>query len=98
MKRIFTTSKSEDFDSDQKSIKKKIFSIRGMHCASCARNIERAVKKLKGVKTAVVNLATNRLYAETEEGENVSDSEIMKAVCRAGDYKAYSEEIVRSQE
>ena len=98
MKRIFTTSKSEDFDSDQKSIKKRIFSIRGMHCASCARNIEKAVKKLKGVKSAVVNFATRKLYAEIEDGKDISDDEIMNAVCRAGDYKAYGEKTGELQE
>src|SRR3989338_2490955 len=69
---------------------KKIFLVRGMHCASCARNIENSVKKLKCIKSAVVNFATSRLYAETEG--DVSDDEIMGAICRAGDYKAYSEE------
>lgn len=88
MKKIFTTSKSEDFDSDQKSIKKRIFDISGMHCASCARNIERAVKKLKGIKSAVVNFAVNKLYVECDESLN--DKEICKAVSKAG-YEALSE-------
>ncbi len=75
---------------------KRIFTIAGMHCASCARNIENSVKKIKGIKSAVVNFATNKLYAETEG--NVSDDEIMNAICRAGDYKAYSKETGRLQE
>ena len=37
---------------------KKSFPIKGMHCASCVRVTERALKKTPGVKDAVVNLAT----------------------------------------
>ncbi|MBI2046830.1 heavy metal translocating P-type ATPase [Candidatus Pacearchaeota archaeon] len=71
---------------------KRIFMISGMHCASCARNIENSVKKIKGVGSASVNFATRKLYVEIEDGNDVSDDEIMNAICRAGDYKAYSEE------
>lgn len=36
------------------------FPIVGMHCASCAKNIERVVKKLPGVTAVAVNYATER--------------------------------------
>lgn len=36
------------------------FPIVGMHCASCAKNIERVVKKLPGVTAVQVNFATER--------------------------------------
>ena len=39
---------------------KKIFRIEGMHCASCARNIEKAVRKVSGVKSAFVNFANKK--------------------------------------
>lgn len=39
---------------------KKTFPIKGMHCASCVRLTERALKKTPGVKDAVVNLATQK--------------------------------------
>jgi Cu+-exporting ATPase len=41
--------------------------VTGMDCASCALNIERTVKKLKGVGKANVNLATNRATIEYDE-------------------------------
>jgi len=66
---------------------KKIFKIQGMHCASCASNIEKAVKKLNGVREANVNFATKKLYTEG----NVDNGEIIRAVSRVGDYKATSE-------
>lgn len=36
------------------------FPIIGMHCASCAKNIERVVKKLPGIAEVQVNYATER--------------------------------------
>jgi len=39
---------------------KKTYPIKGMHCASCVRVTERALKKVSGVKDAVVNLATEK--------------------------------------
>lgn len=38
----------------------KTFPVKGMHCASCVRVIERALKKINGVSDAVVNLATEK--------------------------------------
>ncbi len=67
---------------------KKIYKIEGMHCASCARNIENSVKKLKEIKSCSVNFATKKLYVEGEANEK----EIKKAVSNAGDYEAVSED------
>ena len=36
--------------------------IEGMHCASCVRRVERAIKRIEGVREASVNLATNRAH------------------------------------
>ncbi len=40
------------------------FPVIGMHCASCAKSIERVVKKLPGVTSAQVNYATERAKVE----------------------------------
>lgn len=45
-------------------MKKIILQISGMHCASCAANIEHALKKESGVKEANVNFANEKLYLE----------------------------------
>ena len=63
---------------------KKIYKIQGMHCASCAMNIEKCVRKLKNIKSASVNFATKKLYVEGE----ANDEEIKKSVSKVGDYKA----------
>ena len=40
------------------------FEVRGMHCASCAANIEKKLKKLEGVQSASVNYATRNAVVE----------------------------------
>ncbi len=65
-------------------MKKKI-TVEGMHCASCASNIERSLKKVDGVKEATVSLMTRKAIVEADE--KVNDEELKKAVARAG-YKA----------
>ena len=57
--------------------------IEGMHCASCASNVEKSLKKVPGVKEAIVSLMTRKGFVECED--NVSAEEIKKAVARAGD-------------
>ncbi|MBS3093961.1 heavy-metal-associated domain-containing protein [Candidatus Pacearchaeota archaeon] len=65
---------------------KKIIYIKGMHCASCASNIEKSLKKVPGVKEVSVSLMTNKAFV-TEEG--AKNEELSKAVERAG-YKIIS--------
>ncbi|MBI1725946.1 MAG: heavy-metal-associated domain-containing protein, partial [Candidatus Rokubacteria bacterium] len=36
------------------------FPVKGMHCAACVGKVERALLGVPGVKTAAVNLATER--------------------------------------
>lgn len=50
-------------------VKKEIFKIRGMHCASCAMTIERVISKLPGIKLAQVNFAAETLLVEFDEKE-----------------------------
>src|SRR3989338_7315016 len=40
------------------------FEVRGMHCASCAANIEKKLKKLEGVQSVNVNFATKNAVVE----------------------------------
>lgn len=65
---------------------KETYKIKGMHCASCALNIEKSVKKLKSVKSASVNYASGKLLVE-----GGSLPEIEKAVKKAGGYELASE-------
>ena len=42
--------------------------ITGMTCASCSAHVEKAVAELDGVASASVNLATEKLSLEYDEG------------------------------
>ena len=63
-------------------MKKAKITIQGMHCASCASNIERSLKKTQGVKSATVSLMTKKGFVEVED--SVKDEELEKAVSRTG--------------
>ena len=63
-------------------MKKLKLTIEGMHCASCANNIERSVKKVPGVKEVSVSLMTRKGIIEAED--SVSEEDIKKAVARTG--------------
>jgi len=72
-------------------MKKIKMTITGMHCGSCAGNIERSLKKVAGVKSASVSMMTNKGIVEADDF--VSEEEMKKAVARAG-YKVISVEKV----
>ncbi len=63
-------------------MKKVKITISGMHCASCASNIEKSLKKVQGVKNASVSLMMKKGYVEADD--KVSEEELKKAVKRAG--------------
>ena len=62
---------------------KQTFSIEGMTCASCAQTVEKSVANLDAVKSAQVNLATEKLSVEYDAA-TVSTDEIIATVDRAG--------------
>ncbi|WP_202708577.1 heavy metal translocating P-type ATPase [Sporosalibacterium faouarense] len=56
--------------------------INGMTCASCAKAVEKSVSKVKGVQSATVNFATEKLSVEFDESVSIDD--IKNAVKDAG--------------
>ena len=60
--------------------------ISGMHCASCALNIEKSIRKKPGVKSASVNYANNQARVEFDNTK-ITRQDIEVAVSQAGDYK-----------
>ncbi len=66
--------------------KKVTIPVEGMTCAACVRAVERALKKLPGVKEAQVNLATEKAVIEYDASV-VRLSELKQAINNAG-YKA----------
>ena len=63
-------------------MKKLKLLISGMHCASCASNIEKSLKNTKGVRTANVSLMLKKGMVEADD--SVSEEDLKKAVARAG--------------
>lgn len=62
------------------------YEIEGMHCASCAANVERHIKALPGVTECAVNLATETMSVKGSESEEA----VLAAVAAAG-FKAFPE-------
>ncbi|MEK6892530.1 MAG: heavy metal translocating P-type ATPase [Nanoarchaeota archaeon] len=58
-------------------------SISGMHCASCANTIEKALSKTKGVKKASVNYASEKATVEFDENE-IDEGSLKKIINKTG--------------
>lgn len=63
-------------------MKKIKLTIEGMHCTSCGSNVERAVKKVKGIKSISVSILTNKAIIEAED--NINLEEIKKIISKIG--------------
>lgn len=70
-------------------MEKKILKITGMHCASCAINIENDLKKEKGVSSASVNFATKKAMVEYDKSA-IDESGIKNVIKKSG-YKVEEE-------
>ncbi len=67
-----------------------IFAIEGMSCASCVARVERAINAVPGVRSASVNLATERAEVHFEEPAEPID--IVKAIEDTG-YQVAEEQL-----
>lgn len=62
---------------------KETFPIKGMHCASCVKVTERALKKTPGVVEAVVNLATEKATV-TYDKDNCTPEQLAASIAKTG--------------
>ncbi len=93
MKKTFDTSKSKDFDNDQKSNIKKIFDIKGMHCNSCAQLIENNLKD----KVNSISVSYSKGKAEIDfDPEKISEEEIKKIIGECG-YSVNDKEEIKTK-
>ncbi len=53
------------------------FKIKGIDCANCAAELERAIQKIEGVNVATISFMTEKLVIDCEEK---SKEEVMKKV------------------
>ncbi len=61
----------------------KTFPIKGMHCASCVRVLERALTKVSGVESATVNLATEKATVNYDDSA-CTPKQMESAVAQVG--------------
>ncbi len=62
----------------------KTIHIRGMHCASCVANVEKALQGVTGVSDASVNLATHSAMVRGADGMLPDDAVLAEAVRKSG--------------
>ncbi|MCG8637306.1 MAG: heavy metal translocating P-type ATPase [Desulfobacterales bacterium] len=62
---------------------KKTFTVKGMTCAACVKRVEDVVRNIEGVKTAAVNLATEKVQVSYTP-DKACETDIMHAVEKAG--------------
>ena len=70
-------------ETDAAQSEKASMAITGMHCAACASNIEKSLRKLHGVSKAAVNFATEKAYVEYDSAAATPD-DLERAVADAG--------------
>lgn len=78
---------------------KQSFSIKGMHCASCVKVTERALKRTSGVKEAVVNLATEKATI-TYDKDNCTPKQLADSIAKTGytlEIEEKSEELAQAE-
>ena len=76
--------------SDGKSVQ-LLFSVSGMHCASCAARVERAIRSLPGVTSVSVSLPTEMARVEARGG-TVDPARVIGVVRELGFEAAYKPE------
>jgi len=77
------SQKANTVETSEKIIEeKRSLRITGMTCATCAKNVERALSKTEGVRFAAVNLATDTAFVVLEE--YVPHERLVEAVENAG--------------
>ncbi|MCL2481721.1 MAG: heavy metal translocating P-type ATPase, partial [Spirochaetaceae bacterium] len=69
--------------SSQEKTKTEILRIKGMHCAGCAANIERTLKKTTGILEISVNFATEKACIKWEP-RDLKLSDIKNAIIKIG--------------
>lgn len=79
------------------NVTSKTMDIGGMTCASCANAVERATKKLEGVSSSSVNLATEKL-AISFDPEVVTEKQIKETITKAGYFVKETQTVDKDKE
>lgn len=79
-------------DNEKNKIKNIDFSVGNMSCAACAKSAERALKKVEGVQSATVNIATEKGSVQYDS-EKCNFDDLKRAVEKAGFTVKFENEI-----
>ena len=69
------------------------FKIKGLDCANCAAELERAIQKIEGVDSASISFMTEKMIIECNEEEKNEILEKMKKVVKKEEPDVTIEEI-----
>ena len=87
------TEAASEIVSESITQKKATLDIAGMHCASCALNLEGSLRKVDSVSKAAVNFATEKAYVEYDSSA-LSVHDLERVVEDAG-YRVVKQKAVR---
>jgi len=89
-KKIQLKNKAAITEKSNKNIQTATIPIAGMHCATCAQTIEKALSKTKGVVKASVNFASEKASVEFDKA--IADEDSLKSAIRKAGYKVIENE------
>lgn len=69
------------------------FKIKGLDCANCAAELERAIQKIEGVDSASISFMTEKMIIECNEEKKNEILEKMKKVIKKEEPDVTIEEI-----
>lgn len=74
---------------EAKTKARSVFTVEGMHCASCAAAIEKTLRRQPGISDARVNYASGQAFVEHDP--SLAGNEQIISLIRASGYQAFSE-------
>ena len=72
---------------------KSKFKIKGIDCANCAAELERAIQKVEGIENATISFMSERMELEYNESEKAEVMERVKKVIKKEEPDVTIEEI-----
>jgi copper chaperone CopZ len=72
---------------------KSKFKIKGLDCANCANELERAIQKIEGVESATISFMTQKMELEYEEARKEEIIQKVKKIIKKEEPDVTIEEV-----
>ena len=72
---------------------KSKFKIKGLDCANCASQLERAIQKIEGIESASISFMTEKMEIEYDEAKKEEIMQNVKKVIKREEPDVTSEEV-----